>query len=217
MGATGWSYRRRRLGGLAASLDAPKLEVLTAGDYQYHPLEGEAPPATVAELMALLEDEEALEGGTHSVLDIHEAGDPAAPAADLHGGTFFHRLHPLADHEVLALFGSQRSALAGWSRTVEADAHETLSPGRWTGRRTVLHADDQPDEVVFWGSSGCRAARHRPGASPVRPPRATTSPASPDRRYRGLDAGRAPTGRITPARAPLQPSRPGGRRPSRRR
>ncbi|MFF2656846.1 hypothetical protein ACFVUH_05725 [Kitasatospora sp. NPDC058032] len=154
MGGTGWTYRTRWLGSFADSLEALKLEVLAGGDYQYRPMEGEMPPATVAELMDLLADGEGMEGGTHSILDIYEFGDPAALDADLRGRTYFHRLYPVADHEVLALFGTPRPTLADWSRIEEDDAHNGLAPGRWMGRCTVLHVADRPDEVVFWGSSG---------------------------------------------------------------
>ncbi|WP_035839322.1 hypothetical protein [Kitasatospora azatica] len=157
MGGTGWTYRTRWRGSIAASLEALKLDVLAAGDYQHSPTEDETPPATIEELMALLESEDddgMLAGGTHSILDLYEISDPAALAADQRHRTYYHRLYPLAEHEVLELFASPRPTLADWERIEQLDEYRTLSPARWMGRCTVLYAADQPDQIVFWGSSG---------------------------------------------------------------
>jgi hypothetical protein len=148
-------YRTRWCGSVAESLEALKLEVLASGDFQYYP-EGGTPPATIEELMALLcaEDGEGLEGGTHSILDLYEIGDPAELAADQRCRTYYHRLYPLAESDVLELFGSPQPTVADWQRITESDEHHRLAPARWMGRCAVIYAADQPDEIVFWGSSG---------------------------------------------------------------
>ncbi|MFB7290228.1 hypothetical protein [Actinacidiphila glaucinigra] len=159
MGASGWSYVTPYRGSVGASLEALQGEVFAQeyGDGEEY--------STIEELYA---DEEFMEEeGTHSILDVRRVVESTKSPRESCAEDYF-TVRPLAPARLLIHFGTDRPTVQQYE---DAIAHSYTLMGarrrddrdtslleedkmRWTGVYVLLHADDQPTHVGFFGSSG---------------------------------------------------------------
>lgn len=159
MGASGWSYVTPYRGSVGASLEALQGEVFAQeyGDGEEY--------ATIEELYA---DEEFMEEeGTHSVLDIRCVVESTRLPRESSAEDYF-TVRPLDPTRLLIHFDTDRPTVQQYEDAI-AHSYASMSawrPGaldtsllgehemRWTGFYVLLHTDDQPTHVGFFGSSG---------------------------------------------------------------
>jgi hypothetical protein len=107
-------------------------------------------------------DEEFMgEVGTHSILDVQRVvhtTDAPVPVT----GDGYNTLRPLAPDRITHHFGTDRPTVREYEEKI-AEAHRADSVKktlldecqmRWTGLFVVLHTEDQPTHVGFFGYSG---------------------------------------------------------------
>ncbi|MFJ4845193.1 MULTISPECIES: hypothetical protein [unclassified Streptomyces] len=159
MGASGWDYVTAYRGSLRATLTALHGEVfqeLYGGGEEY------------GSLQELYADEEFMgEEGTHSILDIERVVETKRrrrnPRSPEHG-----TIRPLAPAPLMHHFGTERPTVDQFNDALARsyEAMDTRRPGeedttllgelraRWTGFCVLLHTDDRPTHVGFFGFSG---------------------------------------------------------------
>ncbi|MEU1544016.1 hypothetical protein ABZ461_39260 [Actinacidiphila glaucinigra] len=159
MGASGWSYVTPYRGSAAASLEALQREVFAQsyGDGEQY--------GTIEELYA--DDEFMEEEGTHSILDVRRVVESTKPLREFDEEDYF-TVRPLAPARLLSHFGTDRPTVQQYEDAMaqsyafmdarRRDDRDTSLLGehemRWTGLYVLLHTDDQPTHVGFFGASG---------------------------------------------------------------
>ncbi|MFD7973413.1 hypothetical protein [Streptomyces clavifer] len=159
MGASGWSYVTPYRKSVGASLEALQGEVFAQeyGDDEEY--------STIEELYA---DEEFMEEeGTHSILDVRRVVESTKLPRESCTDDYF-TVRPLAPARLVIHFGTDRPTVQQYEGAV-AQSYESMSasrPGardtsllgehemRWTGFYVLLHSENQPTHVGFFGASG---------------------------------------------------------------
>ncbi|MFE2040620.1 hypothetical protein ACFXAZ_06725 [Streptomyces sp. NPDC059477] len=159
MGASGWSYVTPCRESVGVALEALKAEVFAQlyGDGDEY--------ASMEELHA---DEEFMEEeGTHSILDIRRVVETLKVPRESRTADYF-TVRPLAPDRLLIHFDTERPTVQQYEDAVARSytSMRTDCPGdldttllgehkmRWTGFYVLLHTDDLPTHVGFFGSSG---------------------------------------------------------------
>ncbi|MEV6907012.1 hypothetical protein [Amycolatopsis sp. NPDC051071] len=143
MGASYWSDRGRFDGDPERALTALKARVFAENDYLWQDDETE-PPDTLEELQ---ETETFLEGGTHSVLDVHHFVGAT-------GEDDFGTIRPLTDAELSAAFGTEEPSVAAFDELAKENRLPYESLPRWSARCALLYDGDIAVELAIWGISG---------------------------------------------------------------
>ncbi|HEY1489128.1 MAG TPA: hypothetical protein VGF84_23685 [Micromonosporaceae bacterium] len=87
---------------------------------------------------------------TRSILDIAEVGD-GDPYAGFLGHTY-----AVTEKEARVTFGTTAPTIEDLERWggVGAPELQSLIPAQGVGRHLVLHTDDSPSHILFWGCTG---------------------------------------------------------------
>jgi hypothetical protein len=150
VGASDWRYRVPYEPDLSVALRRLHEQVLNdhAFSWPVDPASDDWEPAWPETLEELYDEENYIDSGTHSILDIRTI--VASDEADSFG-----TLRLLRSDEAASLFGSS----APDANQVERAFADSLPvseswPRRWSAHAVALHDNGTASEIVIWGTSG---------------------------------------------------------------